>query len=74
MQRHKFVFAALVMCLFFCAAPIATANNDNDTDDAARLRIFRVQTFMEDPQSCDPGGIFVSPRGHRQYLQREHEG
>src|SRR5438132_12719366 len=47
MQRHKFVFAALVMCLFFCAAPIATANNDNDTDDAARLRIFRDQTFME---------------------------
>ena len=47
MQRHKFVFTALVMCLSFCVAPIATANNDNDTDDAARLRIFRDQTFME---------------------------
>jgi hypothetical protein len=45
MQRHKFVFAALVICLSLCAAGSAAANKDED--DATVLRISQNQTFME---------------------------
>jgi hypothetical protein len=45
MQRHKFVFAALVISLFLCAAASAAANKDEY--DVTVLTISQNQTFME---------------------------
>jgi hypothetical protein len=45
MQRHKFVFAALAICLLLCTAAIVTANNENG--DVVTLRISPNRTFME---------------------------
>jgi hypothetical protein len=45
MQRHKFVFAALAICLLLCTAAIVTANNENG--DVETLRISPNRTFME---------------------------
>jgi hypothetical protein len=46
MQRHKFVFVALAICLFLCAAGSAAASN-KDEDDVTVLKITPNQTFME---------------------------
>jgi hypothetical protein len=45
MQRHKFVFAALAICLLLCTAAIVTAGNENG--DVVTLRISPNRTFME---------------------------
>jgi hypothetical protein len=46
MQRHKFVFVALAICLFLCAAGSAAGSN-KDEDDVTALKITPNQTFME---------------------------